>query len=115
MTEPQRQRGEMSAFDAQHELASKWMKKGIALLEDNTRFSLGAAVPCFDKAIRLRSALPLETHPRFRYGLAAGWMNRGDALTRLGSPENFEEALRSYEEALAQLRLLPLDGNPLFR
>jgi tetratricopeptide (TPR) repeat protein len=112
MTEPARPLGDA---DAQNELASKWMKWGIALLEENTRASLGEAVPYFDKAIELRSALPLETNSRFRYGLAAGWMNRGDALTRLGSPENFAEALRSYDEALAQLQFLPLDENPLFR
>ncbi len=91
------------------------MKRGIALLEQNTRESLASAVPCFEKAIELRSGLPLETNSRFRYGLAAGWMNRGDALTRLGSPGNFTEALRSYDEALQQMNFLALDENPLYR
>jgi tetratricopeptide (TPR) repeat protein len=100
---------------AQNELAGQWMKRGIALLEQNTRASLTDAIPCFDKAIELRSALVVDANPRFRYGLAAGWMNRGDALTRLGSPGNFAEAVRSYDEALKQLCFLPLDENPLFR
>ena len=103
------------AAHAQNELASKWMKRGIALLEQNTSASLTEAIPCFDNAIELRYALPLESNPRFRFGLAAGWMNRGDALTRLGSPMDFAEALRSYAAALTQLNLLPLDENPLFR
>jgi tetratricopeptide (TPR) repeat protein len=98
-----------------NELASTWMKRGIALLEENTVASLNQAIGCFDKAIELRSALPLDANHRFRYGLAAGWMNRGDALTRLGSSNHFPEALRSYDEALKYLGFLPLDEDPLFR
>jgi tetratricopeptide (TPR) repeat protein len=100
---------------AQNELASQWMKRGIALLEQNTRAGAADAVSCFDRAIELRRKLILEAHPRFRYGLAAGWMNRGDALTRLGSKDTFAEALRSYDEALRHLCFLPLEENPLFR
>jgi len=101
-------------MNPRNELASIWMKRGIALLEENTVSSLKQAIGCFDKAIELRSALPLDANHRFRYGLAAGWMNRGDALTRLGSQEHCREALRSYDEALKYLSLLPLDEDPLF-
>jgi tetratricopeptide (TPR) repeat protein len=100
---------------ARNDLASVWMKRGISLLEQNTRSTLGNAVSCFDQAIALRSRLVLESNPWFRYGLAAGWMNRGDALTRLGSLEELTEAVRSYDEALNHLRVMPLDENPLFR
>lgn len=91
------------------------MKRGIALLEENTISSLKQAIGCFDKAIELRSGLPLDANNRFRYGLAAGWMNRGDALTRLASSEHFTEAVRSYDEALKYLCFLPLDEDVLFR
>ncbi|HEX4263185.1 MAG TPA: hypothetical protein VH597_02505 [Verrucomicrobiae bacterium] len=102
-------------MNPRNELASTWMKRGIALLEENTVPSLNQAIGCFDKAIELRSALPLDAHHRFRYGLAAGWMNRGDALTRLGSSNHYAEALRSYDEALKYLCFLPLDEDPFFR
>ena len=91
------------------------MKRGIALLEENSRSSLNIAVRCFNKAIELRGGLPLGSSPWFRYGLAAGWMNRGDALTRLGSREDLTKALRSYDEALNQLRQIPLEESFLFR
>ncbi|HWC59544.1 MAG TPA: hypothetical protein VHC44_07595 [Verrucomicrobiae bacterium] len=102
-------------MNPRNELASTWMKRGIALLNENTVSSLHQAIGCFDKAIALRSALPLDANHRFRYGLAAGWMNRGDALTRLGSSKHLAEALCSYDEALKYLSLLPLDEDPLFR
>jgi tetratricopeptide (TPR) repeat protein len=102
-------------MNPRNELAGTWMKRGIALLEENTVSSLNQAIGCFDKAIELRSALPLDAHHRFRYGLAAGWMNRGDALTRLGSSKQYADALRSYDEALKYLSFLPLDDDPLFR
>jgi tetratricopeptide (TPR) repeat protein len=102
-------------MNPRNELAGTWMKRGIALLEENTVSSLNQAIGCFDKAIELRSALPLDSNHRFRYGLAAGWMNRGDALTRLGSSKYYSEALRSYDEALKYLCFLPLDEDPLFR
>jgi tetratricopeptide (TPR) repeat protein len=102
-------------MNPRNELAGTWMKRGIALLDENTAVSLSQAVSCFDKAIELRSALPPDANHRFRYGLAAGWMNRGDALTRLGSSRHYVEALRSYDEALKYLCFLPLDEDPLFR
>jgi hypothetical protein len=104
-----------SEISSRNELASVWMKRGIALLEKNVRETLIAAVSCFDKAIDLRSTLPLDANSIFRYGLSAGWMNRGDALTRLGSEENLSEALRSYDQTLALLQALPIDENPLYR
>src|SRR6476659_4499567 len=86
-----------------NQLASAWMKRGIALLDNTSPAALREAVDCFDLAIELRSALPLYLDPRFRYGLSAGWLNRGDALTRLGSLKDLAEALRSYDEALKHL------------
>jgi hypothetical protein len=102
-------------FDAVNRQASVWMKRGLALLNENTPASLQEAIAYFDRAIELRRHLPPEVNPFFSYGLAAGWMNRGDALTRLGSVENLAEAVRAYDAALAALRDLPLAANPLFR
>lgn len=101
--------------EVRNAMASGWMKRGIALLNENTTASLTASLPWFEGAIELRSTLPLRENSWYRYVLAAGWMNRGDALTRLGSRENLAEAVRSYDHALVLLRTLELEGNPLFR
>jgi tetratricopeptide (TPR) repeat protein len=103
------------AVEAVNQQASIEMKRGIALLDENTPASLSDAIGHFDRAIELRCGLPLDANPFFRHGLAAGWMNRGDALTRLGSPADLTAALQSHETALEVLHLLPLDQNPLFR
>lgn len=101
--------------DVLNAMASGWMKRGIALLNENTSASLTDSVRWFERAIELRRSLPLKEDPWYRYVLAAGWMNRGDALTRLGSTENLAEALCSYDHALVLLRTLDLESNPLFR
>lgn len=96
-------------------MASGWMKRGIALLNENTTASLIDSLPWFEQAIALRRSLPLRENPWYRYALAAGWMNRGDALTRLGSTENLAEAIRSYDHSLVLLRTLDLESHRLFR
>jgi hypothetical protein len=101
--------------EVRNQIASQWMKRGIALLNENTTASLIESLPWFERAIELRRSLPMPENPWYRYVLAAGWMNRGDALTRLGSTENLAEAVRSYDHALALLRTLKLENNPLFR
>jgi hypothetical protein len=101
--------------EVRNAMASGWMKRGIALLNENTAASLTASLVWFEGAIELRRLLPLAGNPWYRYVLAAGWMNRGDALARLGSPENLAEAVYSYDHALALLRTLDLESNPLFR
>jgi hypothetical protein len=101
--------------EVRNAMASGWMKRGIALLNENTSASLSASLHWFEGAIELRRSLPLRENSWYRYVLAAGWMNRGDALTRLGSTENLAEAVRSYDHALALLRTLDLESNPLFR
>ena len=106
---------ERSSPEVRNAIASGWMKRGIALLNENTSASLMGSLHCFGRAIELRRSLPLGEHPWYAYVLAAGWMNRGDALTRLGSAENLAEAVRSYDEALALLRALELESNSLFR
>jgi len=95
--------------------ASRWMKRGIALLNQNTAASLSESLRWFEGAIQLRRSLPLPENSWYRYVLAAGWMNRGDALTRLGSQENLAEAVRSYDHALTLLRTLDLQSNSPFR
>ena len=92
--------------------ASKRMKRGIALLTENTAETLRESLDCFDAAIDLRRTLPLSESSWYRYVLAAGWMNRGDALTRLGA---LDDAVASYDEALSTLQTLDLEENPLFR
>jgi hypothetical protein len=106
---------ERSSPEVRNAIASGWMKRGIALLNENNPASLTGSLHCFGRAIELRRSLPLGEHPWYAYVLAAGWMNRGDALTRLGSAENLAEAARSYDEALALLRALELKSNSLFR
>jgi hypothetical protein len=101
--------------EVRNAMASGWMKRGIALLNENTTASLTASLVWFEGAIELRRSLPLAENSWYRYVLAAGWMNRGDALTRLSSTENLAEAVRSYDQALALLRTLDLESNPLFR
>lgn len=96
-------------------MASGWMKRGIALLNENTTASLTSSLHWFERAIELRRTLPLDENSWYRYVLAAGWMNRGDALTRLGSTEDLAEAVRSYDQALTLLRTLELKSNLLFR
>ena len=96
------------------ELASAWMKRGIAHLHMGAPDMLTEAVRCFDRAIELRKSLPLAENPAFRYGLAAGWLNRGDALARLGGAENIDTALASHAEAIALLETLPLEQDPLY-
>lgn len=91
------------------------MKRGIALLGENTPASLADSLRCFERAIELRSTLPLEENSWYRYGLAAGWMNLGDALTRIGSRKNLARAVSSYDQAIVQVATLDLDENPLFR
>lgn len=100
--------------EVRNAMASGWMKRGIALLNENTTASLTASLIWFEGAIELRRLLPLEGNPWYRYVLAAGWMNRGDALTRLNSTENLAEAVGSYDRALVLLRTLDLESNPLF-
>jgi hypothetical protein len=106
---------ERQSPEVRNALASQWMKRGIALLNESTRTSLAHSVVSFERAIALRRSLPLQENGWYRYVLAAGWMNRGDALTRLGSAENLAEAVRSYDQALALLRTLDLQSNALFR
>lgn len=110
--------GDMSSVarnaTACNELASDWMHRGMALLEETSSAKLEEAVECFDKAIALRQTLPLDENPWFRYGLSAGWLNRADALTKLGGKERLGEAVKSIDEALALLASLPLEENPLY-
>jgi hypothetical protein len=101
--------------EVRNAVASGWMKRGIALLNEHTEASLNESLRWFERAIELRGTLPLQENPWYRYVLAAGWMNRGDALTWLGSPENLAEGVRSYDAALPLLQTLDLVSNPLFR
>lgn len=101
--------------EVRNEMASAWMKRGIALLNENTTPCLTGSLYCFDRAIELRRSLPLGEYPWYAYVLAGGWMNRGDALTQLGARENLATAVRSYDQALALLQTLDLASDPRFR
>lgn len=106
---------EQQAAEVRNAVASGCMKRGIALLNENTTASLTDSLHWFERAIELRRSLRLRENPWYCYVLAAGWMNRGDALTRLGSGGNLAEAVRSYDQALTLLRTLEPESNPLFR
>lgn len=96
-----------------NELANVVMNRGIALLSINDPERLPVALEAFDQAITLRSDLPLEEEPLFRWGLSAALMNRGDVLHRLG--ERSEEAVAAYDTALSHLEKLPHQENPAYR
>src|SRR5688572_24363916 len=102
---------EAPAIDAQ---ASMLMKRGIRLLSDATPDAISEALACFDRALELRSRLPIDAVPVFRYGLAACWLNRADALIRLGHAALISDALRAYDEGIALLRGLPLHEDARF-
>ena len=90
------------------------MHRGIDLMDKNSLDMLEQAVRCFDEAIALRSTLPLDEDPFFRYGLSAGWINRGDAIVRMEERRSRTEAIKSYDEALILLESLPLEDNTLY-
>lgn len=94
--------------------ASALMKEGIRLLEQPGADSAAAALTCFDRALTIRGALPIEQSPRLRYGLAACWLNRADALVRLGGRGELSMALRAYDEGIVLMRTLTLSEDPLY-
>jgi tetratricopeptide (TPR) repeat protein len=97
-----------------NQLASLWMHRGMALMNLHSAEAVLEAVSCFDRAIALRQALPIESNHWFRYALSGSWINRGDALRQSEQHPGHGEALKSYDEALGLLRTLPLDQNPLY-
>jgi hypothetical protein len=72
------------------------------------------ALGCFDRALALREALPLDTSPLLRFGVAACWLNRADALMRLDGVPQIAEAVRSCDEGIRVLRTLPLRDDARF-
>lgn len=90
-----------------NELANVLTNHGICLLPGGGEAELTKAIACFEKAIALRAALPLEHEPRYRWGLAAGYMNQGDALNRLHGKSG--EAIAAYEQAISHLEKMPPD------
>jgi tetratricopeptide (TPR) repeat protein len=102
---------DVQAIDAQ---ASVLMKQGIRLLADADPEAVTEALGCFDRALALRSRLPIDDVPVLRYGLAACWLNRADALMRLGDAAQIADALRAFEEGIAVLGGLPLGEDPRF-
>jgi tetratricopeptide (TPR) repeat protein len=99
------------AIDAR---ASALMKQGMQLLAEATPDKLDAAITYFDQARALRSGLPLDESPLFKYGLAACWLNRGEALIRMRAPERLPDAIRACDEGLLLLEELPLGDDPRF-
>ncbi len=97
--------------DERNQLGKKYTRRGMALLNLEEAGVLPEALECFERAIRLRTHLPLEEEPWYRWGLTAGWMNRADVLTRQG---RLDDALLSYDIALKHLQLLPMDMEVAF-
>ena len=94
--------------------ASILMKRGILLMNDAPPEAIVEALDCFDRARELRSGLPVDTVPLFRYGLAACWLNRANALMRLGDAAQIQGALLAYDEGIALLHGLSLDQDARF-
>jgi hypothetical protein len=88
---------DVQAIDAQ---ASVLMKRGIGLLTDAQPEAVSEALGCFDRALELRSRLPIDDVPVLRYGLAACWLNRADALMRLGDAAQIADALRAFDDGM---------------
>lgn len=95
--------------------ASRWMKRGIGLLETGSRDALEEAVTCFNRALEIRRQMPLAERPEFNFGVAAALLNRGDALTRMGGDAHLTSALADFDEAIQHLAKLPLDQDPQVR
>jgi hypothetical protein len=72
------------------------------------------ALVCFERALELRSRLPVDTVPLFRYGLAACWLNKADAIIRQGDAAQITAALRAYDEGIALLLGLSLGDDARF-
>ena len=103
---------DIKAIDA---AASVLMKRGIRLVTDAAPSdAIHEALGCFERALDMRSRLPVDRDPVLRYGLAACWLNRADALRRLGRPDQLATALHSYEQGIALLRDLPMADDPRF-
>ena len=102
---------EVQGIDAQ---ASALMKRGIRLMSEESRDAVIEALACFDRALELRSCLPIERDPILKYGLSACWLNRADALVRLDSPNELKTALQAYDAGIKLLRGLSLREDPRF-
>lgn len=102
---------EAQAIDAD---ASVLMKRGIRLMHGTTPEAVTDALGCFDAALELRTRLPIDEVPVFRYGLAACWLNRAEALVRLGGEVQLTAALRACDAGIALLRVLPLADDSRF-
>jgi len=104
---------ELQGIDAQ---ASLFMKQGIRLLAAGESNATIEALALFDRALDLRRRLPVETVPRFGYGLAACWLNRAEALMQLqdADVDRASLAIRAYDEAIRLLRKLPLHEDVRF-
>src|SRR5204863_436597 len=86
---------DVQAADAK---ASDLINQGMALMADPRPEAASEALACFDRALAIREALPLEHSSLLRFGLAACWLNRAEALMRLDGQPQIEEAVRSCDE-----------------
>jgi len=104
---------ELQGIDAQ---ASLFMKQGIRLLAAGESHATIEALALFDRALELRRRLPVETVPRFAYGLAACWLNRAEVLMQLedADVDCTSLAICAYDEAIRLLRKLPLHEDVRF-
>jgi tetratricopeptide (TPR) repeat protein len=102
----------MMPDEERHSLANHLTQEGIGLLAIADDKALSHALHCFEQAVHLRSGLPLDEQPWYRWGLTAGLMNQADVLARMGQ---HGEALASYDRAIEHLQQLPLELEPGFR
>jgi len=90
------------------------MKQGLQLMQEGRSETLLEALSCFDRARDLRSGLPIDNVPVYRYGLAACWLNRAEALLHLRDITRLPEAVDACEQGIALLEALNPGEDPRF-
>ncbi|MGE3178246.1 MAG: hypothetical protein AB7O32_12335 [Vicinamibacterales bacterium] len=98
---------------ASNDRASALVRLGLSLLESTAMPDVPRALACFDRALAVRLALPVDDSPILRYDLGGVWLNRADALLRT-APPRVDEAVRSFDAAIELLERLPHEGDPRF-
>jgi tetratricopeptide (TPR) repeat protein len=94
------------------ETPAHWLRRGQAAETHDTAASLAEAVQCYDRAIALLRAQPLD---QARRELGIAWMNRGNARQKQSDPAAASDAVDAYDEAIKLLSSLLFEHDPALR